>query len=182
MSLPVSIHWCSLVPNHEQAVRSALRELSEKLNERRADLPQIELSELSSSDQKHLPAFLKKEGSWAPDHRATPLDGKRVFVFCTYNYPPARRTRDEVSKKLPEPKWGVTVYGRYAFVWEPENKFIVWHEAMHLLWADDCYNATGQTTCEESCCIMQYIPCEKNCCGDLHLCSSNVRCVTANLG
>ena len=96
MSSPISIHWCSLVPDQNEAVRSALRKLFEKLRDRFPDLPQVELLELSSSEQKDLPLFLGKERGVfdTTDVPATLLDGKRVFVFCAEDYSFAEKARD----------------------------------------------------------------------------------------
>ena len=127
---------------------------------------------MSSSEQKYLPAFLERPrgGFRAPGHQDTPLDDKRVFVFCPRDCRFARNTR-EVN---PQAQWGAAICGDYALVWMPDNKYLIWHEAMHLLNAEDCYDTSGQTVCGESRCIMQYVPCKENCDGELHLCSLNV--------
>ena len=56
---------------------------------------------------------------------------------------------------------GATGQLRYGV--DSTNKYLLWHEAMHLLYAHDCYDENGWSTCLEPRCLMQYIPCESNC-------------------
>ena len=125
-----------------------------------------------------LPAFLEtlRGGGQARNAKPTPLDGKKVFVFCEPDHPFAKKAR----AKTPEALWVAAVLGNYALAWRPD-KFLLWHEALHLLWAHDCYDRVTKTrmsNCDESRCIMQYVACAENCGGDLYLCSANVESVT----
>lgn len=56
--------------------------------------------------------------------------------------------------------WGTSFQGGpLAVCWEVPDKFIVWHEVLHLLGADDCYDeSTHARTCELANCIMQFEP------------------------
>jgi hypothetical protein len=71
-------------------------------------------------------------------------------------------------------EWGGARLGSFAVVWEPGNPFVLWHEAMHLLSATDCYDEAGCTTCEVPHCLMQWEPSQVNCGGSLVLCEANV--------
>lgn len=138
MPTTVTIHWCSLIPEQTDHVRASLQELSQKLSTRYPDLPHLTLRELPPDMQRHLPAFLDgaRDKLEDPEHQDTPLDGKKVFVFCPRNDAHARRARDE----NPQAQWGAAApgdYGHYALAWTPEKKYLIWHEAMHLLYAED---------------------------------------------
>ena len=69
----------------------------------------------------------------------------------------------QVRSRNPLAQWGGKL-GRLALVWQTGNKHLIWHEALHLLGAEDCYD--GESTegnCEkEPRCIMQYAPTEKS--------------------
>ncbi len=56
--------------------------------------------------------------------------------------------------------WGTAFQGGpLAVCWQVPDKFIVWHEVLHLLGADECYKeSTHEQTCERPNCIMQYVP------------------------
>src|SRR5207247_453781 len=87
-------------------------------------------------------------------------------------------------------KAGAAGQQEYALVWTPSNKYIIWHEAMHLLNARDCYRdhdgcaecgsgsiATASKYSESKCdcgCIMQYNPNETTCRGRLYVCRGQV--------
>jgi hypothetical protein len=172
------IHWCSSVLNAAEDVQSALHELADKLKESYPNLPLVEVRELSQSERKHLDAYLRRpRAGFKTNHsEPTPLDGKLVFVFCERDDPIAKAAR----KENPLADWGAAREDDYALAWTPDNKFLIWHEAMHLLFAKDCYDSAGKTTCEEPLCIMQYVPCDQNCGGDLRLCRANVQRLIAN--
>jgi hypothetical protein len=155
-----------------------LQQLSEQLQRLCPNLPLVEFCELLSSEQDNLPAFFRKPrgGFPVPESQTNPLDDKLVFVFCARDDPVAQAARRENPQAL----WGAAVRGDYALAWTPGNRFLLWHEAMHLLFANDCYDESGNRTCDEARCIMQYEPCEENCGGDLYLCHANVQRVTAH--
>ncbi len=76
--------------------------------------------------------------------------------------------------------WGYYLNESIATVYRPDNKYIIWHEALHLWGADDCYsydNPHGPTTCELKNCIMQYAPKQQNVGDRLFLCERNVDCI-----
>jgi hypothetical protein len=178
LSLFVSIYWSSLVPDQVNNTQSGLVELSEKLRQKYPDLPWITLHELTPFERQCLPDFFDDPSGYLDDNpTANPLKGKQVFLFCDYDYPAARTARkDQQMAKL-----GAAWPGVWALAWTPDNKYLLWHEAMHLLNAMDCYDEDGKTNCGERRCLMQYVPCEKNCESDLYLCSSNVSHMNSHL-
>jgi len=61
-----------------------------------------------------------------------------------------------------EGRWGIR-NGCIAFVFAKFHEQIVWHEALHTLGAEDCYDESNPEqnpgpTCELSNCVMQYHP------------------------
>lgn len=172
----VIIDWCCLVPQHERFVQAALEELAERIPCRYPQLPRIELSGLSASDRLQLPEFVEyhlNESCCIPG-KLSPLARKLPFVFCVGNEPFAMKVR----KLKPAAKWGIAMFGYFALAWHPDNRFLIWHEAMHLLYAEDCYDRENGDPCDESYCLMQYEPCERNCGGDLYLCKHNISEIT----
>ena len=80
-----------------------------------------------------------------------------LVVFCRRDSNVARQAR----KQEPHADWGATC-GCLAVVWEKGNKYLIWHEVLHLLGVMDCYDSeTIQGICENPGCLMQYAPTEK---------------------
>lgn len=80
-------------------------------------------------------------------------------------------------------KWGL-MNDQFAVsaVYKLGNKYILWHEALHLFDACDCYcyaNPNAGPNCELSNCIMQYIPTKKTVGGWPFLCQKNIKRIQA---
>lgn len=169
-----TIHWFNLVPDHEDFCRDALAELSATLKEKYSTAPEIKLERISPSDTallSQLPTFCKRGNvSFA-------LSGQQdagVFGFCAGDEPFVKDAQSQNSKAL----WGAALAGDFALAWKPNNKYLIWHECLHLLFAQDCYDGQGVTICEEPQCIMQYAPSEQTCNGDLVLCECSYSRIT----
>lgn len=82
-----------------------------------------------------------------------------LMVHCRKDSTIAQKAR----KANPNARWGGQV-DRLAVVWQLNNKMVIWHEVLHLLGADDCYdNQTQKDTCEKAPgCIMQYAATEES--------------------
>jgi|GEM_PF-4746440 len=67
-----------------------------------------------------------------------------------------------------KPEWGATK-GYLAVVYHL-REYVVWHEALHLLDAEDCYDETGRAVseCDDPDCLMRFGTTKKTC-----LCSPN---------
>ncbi len=169
--LPIRIQWCCLVPEYEQFTANSLDELTKRLFESYPQLPRIETRKLTCIECQRLPKYIEY---CLPDQGLSQQNAtfsmEPTFVFCNASEPFAIRAR----RCNPKAKWGAAMQGCFALCWQP-NKFLLWHEAMHLLYADDCYDRDAYP-CDvsEGKCLMQYEPCFKNCGGDLHLCSYNL--------
>lgn len=71
--------------------------------------------------------------------------------------------------------------GRVALVWVEGNKYLIWHEALHTLGAEDCYDrTTAAPNCGFDGCIMQRAPSEASVRPWPFLCPDNVKRVVAN--
>jgi hypothetical protein len=173
----VAINWCSLVPSEAAFVGQSLTELSERLAANYPQFPRVELQELSVTDRARVGLYLAQEIAGTRGYEADPFDDLTLFVLCSRSEEAARAIRSE----NPMAEWGGARRGVFAVVWEPDNRYLLWHEAMHLLHAADCYDlSTGQSTCDQPHCLMQWEPSESNCGGSLVLCAANVNRVAQN--
>lgn len=80
----------------------------------------------------------------------------RLFILCS----PDDKIATLAKKECPNALWGVS-NTQVSATYDLDNKFIIWHEALHLLGADDCYDLSKGDrgpNCECKKCIMQYEP------------------------
>jgi hypothetical protein len=85
-------------------------------------------------------------------------------------------------KENPLAQWGLTYDNHLvSAVYEPDNKYLLWHEVLHLFGAEDCYNESEPQylICELPGCIMQYVPTEINVCLWPFLCQKNIERIQA---
>ena len=82
-----------------------------------------------------------------------------LLVYCSKDDHLAKSAR----ASNPSAEWGATC-GRLAVIWIKNNEKLIWHEALHLLGAVDCYDKdTLVDRCEkEPGCIMGYAPTNKS--------------------
>jgi hypothetical protein len=86
----------------------------------------------------------------------------------------AENVRRAVKRNTGLDNWGVTS-GHTTLVYK-HNKWIIWHEALHLLGVDECYDVKTRIRkpdCNCETCIMQYEPSEKWV-GEWSLCDKNI--------
>jgi len=91
-----------------------------------------------------------------------------LVIYCesSSNIAKAIKRANQISE------WGETFFdkgkGVISAVYEKENKYILWHEVLHLFGVEgECYNTqnpdeNGPSTCELGQCLMQYAPQERN--------------------
>ena len=97
----------------------------------------------------------------------------RVIVCCSRQHPLTEKCLTANSKAL----WGVKNCC-LAVVYELGNHCALWHELLHNVGAEDCYDTENPAadpgpTCGHQQCIMQYAPTEGVVDGQLPLCSGN---------
>jgi len=109
------------------------------------------------------------------------LKGMPLLVYCKNNSTLAKAAVKQDSLA----KWGLTHdYYFVSAVYEPDNKYLLWHEALHLFDACDCYcyynpeNHAG-SNCELSNCIMQYAPTKETVGEWPFLCQKNIKRIQA---
>lgn len=104
---------------------------------------------------------------------AAPQPTPKLIVFCDSRHRLARKCLDASPNAL----WGVAC-GGLAVCYALGNDCAIWHEALHLLGAKDCYEEENPSrnpgpTCENPECIMQYAPTKGVVDSFLPLCSGN---------
>ena len=100
-----------------------------------------------------------------------------LLVCCRRDAIPAKAIR----ASNPMAQWGGTCAKRLAVVWQ-QDKYVIWHEILHLLGATDCYTQDDAgPTCELGNCIMQYQPCKHNVDQWPFICKANVRQIQNHL-
>ena len=104
------------------------------------------------------------------------LGRTRLLVYCHQNSPVAKAARGQNPSAL----WGATC-SKLAAVYKLCNKVPIWHEALHLLGAEDCYKEDNPCQKKPDCtlngCIMEYAACENTCERKLFLCDRNIRLI-----
>lgn len=91
---------------------------------------------------------------------ATILDLTECYARIAIGCAPDHAFTQSALSNNPNARWGCNV-GWLALVYHPNNNHLVWHEAMHLLGADDCYDEDdpNSPTCElGDTCLMYYTP------------------------
>jgi len=72
--------------------------------------------------------------------------------------PPDGRIATLAKELNPDAEWGMSG-SVLASVYGKVDRYVIWHEALHLLGADDCYQLPDKgPCCELPNCIMQYEP------------------------
>ncbi len=106
----------------------------------------------------------------------------KVILGCSRKHVFAEGCRN----KNMNAEWGAANRGGLVgFTYKPGNRHVIWHEILHLLGADDCYEDAQPEkgpTCEERKCVMQWVPTEENCGSDLVLCEKNIGRIKEHLG
>jgi len=182
----------------ERFVAGALEELSQLLRTQPTELA-ITPKRLKDESElmKEIGAVLDKVGNESDAFLGCSLNIEKILpitanllVYCVSNDPIAKAAIRESHQRA---RWGYTgdyvnyVRGAlFAAVYKPDNKFIIWHEALHLLGADDCYDENNlyqkKPDCDFPDGIMQYAPTPKNVRGWPFLCNKNVKLIHKRVG
>lgn len=108
------------------------------------------------------------------------LHGNLQWAPLLVRCPPDSRIALVAKKEHPIAKWGITCNRVYSLVYRMNNKYIVWHEVLHLLGANDCYcpkRPEAPRACGLAGCIMQYAPTQRKVAAWPFLCSASVAAV-----
>jgi hypothetical protein len=97
----------------------------------------------------------------------------KLLVYCS----PHSNIAIAAQRKVPHAKWGA-MCAFLAAVYSLNNKIAVFHEALHLLGADDCYvedkPCQKKADCNFKHCIMDYNPHEEWCENWPFICGKNI--------
>jgi hypothetical protein len=197
------IFWTSLCPGEgsQAFVSSAMVELAALLERAPMGL-RLEVRELPDPIRPRVtPLLIKPPGSGkSRQERATGLHllaagvlealtdyalaqgltaAARLLIHCPFDSELAKQMRF-VS---PTACWGLAVDQTYAAVYPPhESKYVLFHEALHLLGAEDCYDSqTLSQTCTTPNCIMNHNPDVASACAWPFLCPDNIKRITGSV-
>jgi len=165
-------HCLDMTEADERFVGDALDELSQFL---RTKLPQltIKLKRLKDEPEvaKEVAAILNKVGNESDAFQRCSLNIEKILpitanllVYCLSNEPIAKAAMRESPSLARQGYTGDYVnYVRgalFAAVYKQGLKSAIWHEALHLLRADDCYEENNPSRKKASCdvdnCIMEW--------------------------
>lgn len=113
-----------------------------------------------------------------PDAKRSGADGVRMVLCCDKSHPVAEMCVNGMNGNR-YALWGSTC-GSVAAAYYLDNRYSLWHECLHMLRADDCYDENGPEanpgpTCKQPNCIMQFES-TKESVGDWpFLCEENIR-------
>jgi len=171
-----TFYYCCDLEEQEEMLRQCMKELSGHIS-----LPPIEISyqftELPRELEKDVrEIFYQSDDVVCCEGKLCQLflerhgDLSSLLVIC----PKTSRLAKAYLKKYP---WGIAnislaiVYGLY-------DKYVIWHEMLHLLGAKDCYDLSKSDrgpNCECPNCIMQYEATRANVRNWPFLCDANIQ-------
>jgi len=168
-------YYCcmGLDEHHEQFLRASMDELSElmprpplqvscKFSELPRELRQ-ELEDIVQNQNDIYPCFMEMESHLQSALRCDVRPN--LSVLCS----PEHLIAGLARQKSTGARWGFsnadvdhpdTKRGWCAATYKLNNKYILWHETLHVLGADDCHEGDKNSgpTCRCGNCIMQYVP------------------------
>jgi len=107
----------------------------------------------------------------------TILNHYPLLVYCK----PDSKIAQAAIKEDVRAKWGLcNDYYSVSAVYESNNKYILWHETLHLFGVEDCYdqnNPHNGTPCELDDCLMQYAPTSQTVGDWPFLCHKNIKLI-----
>ena len=168
----IKIAWFNRSSIPDKYLLATFDELGEQLQNHYPRLPRPEFSPLPIELADHLPDYLVSmlPGQAENEQLASKFSSHSIFVFCDQRDCLVRTFQEENELA----HWGVALPCTFAVAWIA-NKFLVWHEVLHLLNAKDCYNKFGINKCPNLRCIMRRAPSLKTCGDRLTLCTKNVK-------
>gem|GEM_PF-5442972 len=167
----ITIEWCNFSSFSDDYLIDALDQMRHQLQFNYPQLPVPKFSALPNNLVDQLPEyFIAMIPGNANEDSFQQHQAKYIFVLCDEHeaFVQAYQEQNELAH------WGVAIPCSFAIAWEP-NKYLLWHEALHLMNAKDCYNKFGINKCREPKCIMRRAPSRANCGDQLTLCSKNLK-------
>ena len=190
---PQIYYYClDLPPEQEAAIEVSLRKLQELMKYPPLEVD-CEIAILPANIRKKIAKDLSHQkfkdcanqmyctlGEEASKDRPPP----RLLICCNHDHCLAKKCRDA----SPTAKWGLANWDPYAHfanlavAYKLDSECAIWHELLHILGADDCYDmrdpdANPGPTCEHDQCIMQYAATTAIVNGRLPLCNENAKLI-----
>ncbi|MGA1980432.1 MAG: hypothetical protein ABSG99_07740 [Sedimentisphaerales bacterium] len=183
----ITIYWhcLGMTKADKTFVAGALNELAQQLKDDPIKLP-VNIKALGNDLAKEVYAMSNqiREQSSPFTYCAAkvidilPSDFLPEGKILTYCHPDSYIAKAARREKPSTTKYGAN-HGFFSAVYKPNSKVIVWHEALHILGADDCYKEDNPTQkklcCKLDGCIMEYNPPESTCENRPFLCDRNVK-------
>ncbi len=117
--------------------------------------------------------------TWCKRICCTLLNHYPLLVYCKKDSKVAEAAIKENDRAI----WGLCQdYYSVSAVYESNNKYILWHEVLHLFEVCDCYcycNPNAGTNCDLTNCIMQYAPTPQTVGEWPFLCEKNIKRIRA---
>lgn len=105
-------------------------------------------------------------------------DWSPLLLYCKPNSSIASAAKKQDKNAI----WGYMCDYKIAAVYRLNNKYILWHEVLHLFDVCDCYcyfNPNAGTNCDLTNCIMQYAPTPQTVGEWPFLCGKNIKRIRA---
>lgn len=194
----ITIYWhcLGMTEADETFVNSALKELAQHLKEDPIKLP-ISVKRLASEPDlvREVNEVLNQPNDQSCGFSyyvakilgifschvgvGQPFTHMRLLVYCHKDSQVAKAAKSEAARmKKPPPCWGAANMP-FAAVYSHNNKVAIWHEGLHLLGLDDCFEEDNPRKKKRHCkldgCIMEYAPPESTCESWPFLCDKNVK-------
>lgn len=185
--LEIYWHCLDLADPHKQFVAESLFELSQALKRPPVEI-EFQAVSLPAGAAKGVEDKLRNPPADADDrfvecahatvHELLKLgDRFRLLIYCS----PSSAVAQVAQAENPNACWGASLRGFFSAVYDLGNKPILWHETLHLLNAEDCYddrNPSVPTGCElGDRCIMQWAPTSRTINEWPFLCTRNVKLI-----
>ena len=197
----LKLYWlCATKRKHDEGyIQKSLNELNAFLERPPTEI-RIEIQPLCADTAKKINVILEKETFNKKIYLLDPLNNKNGFfplrelydkinslgdcmplvIYCE----PSSNIANAIRKTYKIAEWGLTFKDRISAVYEKGNKYILWHEVLHLFGVEsECYNTqnpdeNGPSTCELGQCLMQYAPQEENVAPWPFLCKKTIEQLT----
>jgi hypothetical protein len=153
------LQWLNLTDERADAdfLQATVSELVDRLNQ---SIPELRISVDSFASDTY-PSVVDHLNLGMAIQAVQQLGARwnRTAHGLIVNCEPDHALAKDCRRRLPHAHWGISFSGVLSVVYAPQNPSAVWHEALHLLGAQDHYDLkTLAATCELPTCIMRYAP------------------------
>ena len=171
---PFKIEWWNFSSEPDEALFETLQQIRFQLPIRYPQLPKFDLVPLSRDLVHGLKDYMVSQlPGKDPWMDWEPYTSRLIFVFCEPKDPLVHVFQQE----NPLAHWGVAIPAQFSIAWH-YDRFLIWHELMHLFNAKDCYNKFGINKCSSGNCLMRRDPSRLHWQSEWVICSKNQKRMT----